>query len=202
MKINDEILRMLKEVSQALDGAGVLYAVGGAVAMALHGARRETVDVDVFALEEARGKALRAIRDAGYRIEPIMESFLYAAWPPWETSDRDVRVDLRFPASEPELSGIERAQRIEIPGGLKVRVFSPLMLTLSRLYSNQPKHLADLSIMYHRGLIPADEVNALLNEYDPPMARRFRIIMHRIEHPPKRRRPPRRFGPGAFGERS
>lgn len=102
-------------------------------------------------------------------------------------------VDLLFPADEIEISGIETAEEIEVKKGLKVRVFSPGILTLTRPYSENPKHLADLSILFHRGLIPVEETLKLLKEYDPPMADEFQQIIEKIAHPEPRRKPPQGF---------
>ncbi len=193
-KVDAEVLRMLKDVAHALNASNVSYAIGGAVAMALYGVRRQTMDVDVFFPQEAKANALEAIRKIGYHIEPIGAPFLYAAYPPWETSDREIRVDLLFPEDDPELTAIQTAEAVEISEETTVPVFSPLMLTLSRLYSDQPRHLADLQMMFDRGLIPVKEVVLILQEHDPEMLTEFRRFLDKVTGPQKRRRPPKGLG--------
>jgi hypothetical protein len=191
--VNEEVRRMLKEVAGVLNEARVPYAVGGAVAMALYGVRRATMDVDIFSLESAKRKVLRALRNIGYEIEPAGAPFLYLAYPPWQTSGRDVRVDLLFPADEPDISGVETAQNIEVEPGLKVKVFSLVMLTLSRLYSDQPRHRTDLYLLHERGLLPVEEAMEILEEYDPRTAREFQELVEDMVRPTRRGERPRRW---------
>jgi len=172
-----EVRKLLADAARILGPLGRRYALGGAVAMALRGVVRSTLDIDVFVAEEVRGRALSAFYKAGYRIEPVFEPFHYLARPPWKVSNAETRTDLLFPAGQPEVFGIETSRPVDLGAGLKVRTLTPLALVLGKLYSDDPRHLADLHLMYHRGLVDEAEIEKVLRRLDPPMVRRFRKLL-------------------------
>lgn len=194
----DEVERMLRDLQPVLKACGKQCAVGGAVALAVHGVVRHTLDLDVFADEEIRPRLLRAVHERGYRIEPVYEPFHYAARPPWRTSSDEVRVDLLFPAAEPEFSGIVSAEKARPYKGVSVRVFNPVILALTRVYSDNPKHLVDLSLMLARGVLPIDDVREILSESDPAALRDFERKLSFIT---RRLAAPKRPKPGSFSRR-
>lgn len=183
---SDQVLQMLADVLPILKRYEKQCAVGGAVAMGIQGAPRATMDLDVFILDKCRSRILYDIRKLGYQIIPVFEPFHYAAYPRWRTADIDpeVRIDLLFPADDIEVAGIERAEDVTVGRGkaaFSVRVFSPLFLTLSKLYSSQGKHLIDLGMMFNRGMIPMDEVLQILKDNDPDMVKKFLARIKFIE---------------------
>ena len=171
---------MLRDILPALKSVGKDYALGGAIAMALRGVVRDTLDLDVFAMERVKGKLLSAIYQVGYRIEPVFEPFHYVARPPWRTSNPEVRVDLMFPAADPEYSGVKGAEPVQVKRGVQVRVFTNLLVALTRVYSDNPKHKLDLLLMYNRGALPYDEIMRVLKIHDPDMAKVFPRQMKRL----------------------
>lgn len=58
--------RALADATQALDAAGVEYALCGGLALALHGYVRATTDVDVLILPEDAKRAEAAVYNAGF----------------------------------------------------------------------------------------------------------------------------------------
>lgn len=194
----NEVKHMLKDLQPVLKACGKKCAIGGAVALAVHGVARHTLDLDVFAAEEIRPKLLRAVHDLGYSIDPVYEPFHYIGKPPWRTSSDEVRVDLLFPADEPEFSGIVSAQMMQLYEGISARVFNPVILTLTRVYSTNPKHLADLAMMLARGVLPIDDVRDVLGLYDPDGLRTFEKKLRQIS---ERMVAPKRPKPGVFSQK-
>lgn len=60
-----------KTLVSSLDESGVDYAVCGGLAMAVWGAPRATVDIDMLILAEALEEAARVARDLGFTIEAL-----------------------------------------------------------------------------------------------------------------------------------
>ena len=193
--ITGDVARMLKDLQPVLKSFGKHCAVGGAVAMAFHGVDRYTKDLDVFAAEAVRNKLLRAIHEQGYRVEPIFEPFHYIARPPWRTASDEARVDILFPSYEPEFSGVVSAEPIAISKGNAVRVFTPLMLALTRVYSTEPRHLTDLAMMLARGVLPVEEIRAALRAYN---ADDLKVFEKKLKLISKRTIAPKRPKPGSF----
>ena len=107
---------LLELVAETIDTLGVDYAVGGAVAMAAYGYRRNTSDVNLFAHEDDQPRILRALRAGGAtEIEEVFRPFHYVARNP-EHDNPEIRIDVLFPASDPELSAIEFPERHEAYG--------------------------------------------------------------------------------------
>jgi len=179
---------MLLDILPVLKRHPGAYAIGGAIGMGFRGAVRYTEVLDVFVLEEERLDLLAEVHGLGYRIKPTFEPFYYEAWPPWRPYDPEIKIDLLFPAGEPELSGIETATSLQVKKGSRVRVMTPLMLALAKVYSDQPRHIADLGMMLSRGLVAVRDMEATLRDHDPDMLPTLRKQLKLLGP----RRPPQR----------
>jgi hypothetical protein len=62
-----------EQVIQALNAAGLDYAVCGALALAIHGAPRATTDIDLLVAPPSVDRVLEAVRPLGYTLpaEPM-----------------------------------------------------------------------------------------------------------------------------------
>lgn len=169
------------------------YAIGGAIAMHAHGHTRETTDVDAFLLDEDRNTILRAIRSEKLKVSTVMEPFHYVAYLP-EHNDLDYRIDLLFPAAEPELSAIEFPDRVSIEG-LTANVFPIDLLVMSKFYSDRTKDELDIVMLYDRGLFDPNSVMRIIESIDSEGAKDFAKLIEKIKKPrlarprPKKRTP-------------
>ncbi len=191
-QVTPNVARLIAAMAEALEPLKVPYAVGGAVAMSAHGVRRHTDDVDVFALDEDRPKVLRALRAAGLRIVEVMSPFHYAAYLP-DVDDPEVRIDVLFPAGEPELSAVEYPARAEI-GGVEFNVFALELLVATKFYSDRVKDELDIARMYESGVFEPATVRALIASFDPDGAKEFDALMKRLAQPRTKRARPTRKG--------
>lgn len=182
---------MLQRATAALDALNVPYGIGGALAMRAHGYSRETTDVDVFALDESRGPIIRALRSHELTVAPVFQPFHYVAYDP-VYGDPEIRIDMLFPASEPELSGIEYAERKMI-AGINTRVFPVNLLVASKFYSDRDEDHRDIGAMLHRGIFDPSEVERLIASVDPEGAADFHAEVAAALRPrPVRKRPTRK----------
>lgn len=65
------LLEEFKSITQALNDAGIDYAVCGGWAMAIHGLARATMDIDLLVLDDDVEKILRIVKDQGYDVEGL-----------------------------------------------------------------------------------------------------------------------------------
>ena len=169
----DELLRRL---TSAVGGAsGIAYAIGGATAMALHGYKRETQDVDVFVLDRDLNRFMVALRGAGLEVYAIAEASHFAARLPGDP-EPERRINVLVPFSEPELSAAEFPVEVETGSG-KLRYMSPPLLAMVKFYafddSGDLRHAADLQAMYRRGVYDADHVRTMILSVDPERVEAF-----------------------------
>lgn len=64
-----------KGIVQALDGAGIDYAVVGAVALAIHGMPRTTTDIDILIRPEDSERVEKVVQALGFRFPSIPMTF-------------------------------------------------------------------------------------------------------------------------------
>jgi len=170
------LLRTLKSVTAALRRARVRHAVGGSLAMAAHGYRRETTDIDVFIDAKQKPAAMRAIRKLGWPTASVFRGFHHIAEIPGFDID-DLRVDLLFPADDPDWSAVQAPERVHI-GSVQFDAFPLLLLILAKVQAvsdmgeEGDKHLGDLKELWRRGLI--EEVPLI------KLARRSRMLTETV----------------------
>ncbi len=63
-----DLYEELRRVTQALDNAGLAYAVAGGIAVAVHGAPRATADIDLLIRPEDAAAAASVIEALGYPL--------------------------------------------------------------------------------------------------------------------------------------
>ena len=189
---------MLNRLRRAVQGKRITYAVGGATALAAHGYRRNTRDVDVLVIEKDLPKILRALRGVGLDVFAVFEPSHFAAKLPGDP-DPERRIDVLVPYSEPELSAIEFPVKKR-----KLRMFDSDLLALSKFYalddSKDPRHGYDLHAMFRRGMFDPRKVRMMLGSVDPERLPAFDELIRLFSAPtqggPKRRRPEGRIPRG------
>lgn len=183
------LLGKLLEIVRELD---VPVAIGGGLAVNLHGVERHTNDVDAFLRAEDRQAIVRALRQAGLTVDKVFGGFHYVAYEP-DAPDLRVRIDLMFPAGDPELAAVEHPVVME-KWGESVPAFPVELLVLAKFYSDQPLDRWDIAALYENGSFEAGTVRALLATTDPDNVVEFDALMAEIQRPRtgRRRPPPRR----------
>lgn len=159
---------LIARLRAAVACAPVRYAVVGATAMAVHGYKRYTADVDIVVLEEDLNALTCAMRQAKLQVYEIAEPYHYAAKLPGDV-DPERRIDILVPAGPPETTAAIRAV-IDSTLGLKVAAPHQLALMKFIAYDDDPrgvKHLADLVAMYRRGIFSALTVREVLTVIEP-----------------------------------
>ena len=156
-KLLRTFLAMAKEVRRP-------YAIGGALSMSAHGYSRETKDVDAFLLERDRLTWLRAARKHGLTVDNIFGHIHYIAFFP-KDGDARIRIDMLFPAAEPDLSAVEHPTKGTI-GGVKARVFPVELLAIAKFISDRPEDNRDFATMFNLGLFEPATVRAILRSFE------------------------------------
>ncbi len=150
-------MTVLEQVCNALGAAHVRYAVVGGYAVALHGAVRGTIDIDIavrWSRDDLR-RAARALEDIGlvsrlpvgadevfdFRDEYIANRGL-VAWNFHDPDDPLRQVDIVIAY---DLTG-KKTHRVELPGGA-VRVLSIEDLIAMKRDSGRPQDLEDAAAL-------------------------------------------------------
>lgn len=172
--MNPKTLRLLKEALPPARKSRAPFAVGGGIAVNVHGYERETRDVDLFfGAETFRGDVLRAFRAMGFEIDGAMSPHLYFAFPRWSRSPR-TRIDLMFSAEAVPIDAAERPVKVR-RWGLSFPVVTPEHLALLKFDSDRPRDERDLEELYELGAFDPAAASELLSDLDGPgAARAFR----------------------------
>lgn len=140
-----DVISAAKRVGDALERAGVTYAIGGALALGVHGALRATrdVDVNVFCTAEQLPAALAALRQAGValREESVLVEAERDGWfSGWLAA---IRVDVFVPSID--FSWAAARRRVLRPfAGAELWFLSIESLCVFKLLFFRTKDLADL----------------------------------------------------------
>ncbi len=189
--ISSEVFALLRDAVHAAASVTSLYAIGGAVGMAAHGYARQTSDVDLFVDKDARAGILRALRLAGFHVQPIFEGLHYVAQRPGE-KDPELRIDVLVPYDDPDWSAVAAPETAEM-GGLSFHVFPSELLVLSKFYGvDNPQYLADIYKMHHRGLFDAALARKYLLEMDPEKVPEWESLIRDFDRPRLTSKKPRR----------
>lgn len=177
------------------------YAIGGAVAMAELGYRRETQDINVFVLAEHLNAFMRALSAAGLQTYAIQEPSHYAAKLRGDP-DPERRLDMQVPYGEPEFSAVEYAYT----GKDGLRYMGGDLLAMVKFYayddSRDYRHAGDLAAMYRRGLFVPGEVRAMIEAVDPERLEKYNAVIQAILEVgagQRKRRPQKRLPPPEGG---
>jgi len=163
------------------------YAVGGALAMSAHGYVRQTSDVDAFLLDEHRLEWLRAARSVGLIVDEVFSKVHYMAFFP-RHGDPRIRIDMLFPADEPELSAVEYPVRASI-GGIATNVFPLALLAIDKFASDRPEDHRDFERMLHLGMFDPADLRVIIASFDPDMAKRFDLAISDLSIADRRVKP-------------
>lgn len=184
-------LSLLKRLLETLRAIDVPVAIGGGLAVNLHGVERHTDDVDAFLRSEDRLAVVRALRQAGFTVDKVFGSFHYVAYEPG-APDLRVRIDLMFPAGDPELAAVEHPVVLEKWGEV-IPAFPVELLVLAKFYSDQPLDRWDIAALFENGSFEPGTVRALLATLDAENVPDFDALMAEIRRPRQgRKRPPPR----------
>ena len=122
----EDLKETLKRAAAVLRDADVPFLLGGGLAAWARGGPETEHDLDLMLRPEDAEQALRALEDAGFRVEKPPEEWLYKAW------DGDVMIDLIFnPTGNPvDDAMFERADELEVQAvSMKVMALEDVMVT-------------------------------------------------------------------------
>lgn len=154
--IKKTMLRLIVRVARR---AKVKFGIGGGVAVAAHGYRRDTMDVDAFFHYEDRQKVLRAFRllvGTTYALEPLDASH-WIAIPPG--AEPDERIDLLFATGDPEESAIELS-KMGTYRGVQAPMFPVDWLIVTKYLADRddPKDWLDIYALHQRGAFAVKDI--------------------------------------------
>ena len=167
----------------ALNDAELPYAVIGAVALAARGLPRQTRDIDVVVLVDTAFAALDALATVGFRSAAPVDRGdepepMYVL-----VHDDGSEIDLLVAVAEPESMVIAEAGTAEVFGA-RAPVATLEHLVLLYLYSNQPRHFADLARIVTETEVDLAAVESYLREVHPEMLPVLRAKVEEARHPP------------------
>lgn len=143
--LDADITAATVRVASALETAGVPYAIGGAIALTMHGFPRATrdVDVNVFCEPSELPTTLAALQRAGLALDAQRAS-AEAAAEGWFTAwDGAIRIDVFVPSIA--FSWEAMGSRVQLPFlGQSIWFLSAEALSVFKLLFFRTKDLADL----------------------------------------------------------
>jgi hypothetical protein len=122
----DDFLSTLKKAAAALREADARFLLGGGLAAWARGGPESNHDLDLMVRPEDAKRAVKALEEAGLRIEDPPEEWLYKAW------DGDVLVDIIFePSGGPvDDAMFERAEELDVNAvTMQVMALEDVMVT-------------------------------------------------------------------------
>jgi hypothetical protein len=154
---------LAREIADALEGDGVPYAVGGAIALGYYTAPRATRDVDVNVFvppEQGLAPLLERLARLGFEADAPLDVLRRSALEEgqFRGSIRGMRVDVFVPALEYYASLVKRRRRVTLLG-------RPLWIL-------GPEDLVVLKMVFYRRKDLAD-VEAVLTDQKPALDRTF-----------------------------
>lgn len=185
-------IRLLHRLLDVTEHEGIRVAIGGGLAVNVHGYARETTDVDAFFRMEDRLRIIRALREAGFIIERLFAPNHYAAFPP-RAKDVRHRIDLMFPEGDPELAAVEFPVVIYKKEWKRtVPVFPVELLVIAKLQAalnpEGERHAADVRALMELGAFEPDTIRALLRSFDRDLLPELERIAKTFRRPRTRRR--------------
>jgi Nucleotidyl transferase of unknown function (DUF2204) len=148
------------------------YAIGGAIAMAVHGYERHTNDLDAFLLDDDREAWLHALQKEGLSLKTLYDPFHFVAWLP-KHRDENVHIDLLFPADPIDVGAIDGRVRRTFRGKT-LQVVPTEMLALMKWSSERSEDQHDFVSFLKRDLFEPKTAEIMLQYVDPRAAVLFR----------------------------
>lgn len=157
----ESALAFIRRVAPLLEARGVVWAVGGGVAIGLHGVARATADVDIFVRDRDR-EALALFREQGASVGATSASS-FVVYPPSSrrTHAATDRVDVVFATREPLRGAVERATPMPL-GSVEVPVLRAVDLCAAKLLSHGPHDAADAIALIEAGMVDVAQVRSVL----------------------------------------
>jgi hypothetical protein len=146
--VSADALALGLSVGAALERAGIPYALGGALALGVHGLVRATRDVDlnVFVTASSAHPVLQLLLREGLSLDlptALREAETEGLAVAWQD---ETRVDLFFPSID--LSWEALRSRVKLPvGGTEAWFLSAELLSCFKLLFFRPKDLVDLETL-------------------------------------------------------
>ncbi|MBL8923703.1 MAG: hypothetical protein JNJ54_32915 [Myxococcaceae bacterium] len=138
-----DALSLAVELGRVLDAARMPYAIGGALALGVHGVSRSTQDVDVFIRPEQLDRLLQVLTENGVavdhakaRAEGLTEGVFFT----WAGT---TRIDVFLPSIDLSWEALRTRVSIAIQGQA-TWFLSPELLSCFKLLFFRPKDLLDL----------------------------------------------------------
>jgi hypothetical protein len=170
--ISPKIEELLDLFLAASAEIGRPYAIGGALAMGVHGFRRQTDDVDAYVNHEDRVEWIRALRRQGLTVTALFAGVHYVALLP-EHGDPEIKIDLLVPAEDPDLSAIEVPDSATI-ANRNVEVWPLDLLVIAKFRSTREEDHADVAKMFERGLFDPKSVRTIMRHMgEQELAQKF-----------------------------
>jgi hypothetical protein len=182
--VDVDLAEVTKQVAGALEGAGVPYAIGGALALGIHGALRATrdVDVNVFCPPEQLGTVLEALGSAGVELDrarATAEAQTEGWFSVWLGA---VRVDVFVPSIDFSWEAARRRVQRSFAGA-PLWFLSAESLCVFKLLFFRTKDLADLEQLVMTTPLDApwvrEQVVSMMGADDPRVAAWDRIVSGR-----------------------
>lgn len=184
LAIVDEMLRVATKIAKK---ARVKMGIGGGIAVAAHGYRRSTDDVDAFFHYTDRRKVLAAAR--AIAPEYTMESLHDSHWilvPP--DAEPNARIDLLFATGDPEESAIEMSRAGTFHKN-SAPIFPIDMLIVTKFLAerDEAKDWLDIYALYQRGAFTVPQIQKRLRQMGMSQdATAFGDFMERLQAMKKR----------------
>ena len=147
-----DLVAEMHAIAAALDGAGIVYAVCGGVAVTAYGAPRSTDDLDILVAPEDVPSALEAVRPLGYVFAALPLRFDEGTHRE-RTVQRVTKVDEGahlvldlINATGPFEGSLRDAIEVRLPDG-PLRLVSKLTLLEMKRLAGRAKDLADIEAL-------------------------------------------------------
>ena len=160
-----DAVAVARKLADALEAAGVPYAIGGAIAYGYYGAARGTKDVDVnlFVTPDGSRKALEVLVQAGVKLD--VDEAMRTGLERGDAIGRFglMRIDIFF--NTIELHDVASRRTVTVPMmGRPVRILSREDIVILKLFFNRGKDWVDVERLLGRagGALDRDEVRRWL----------------------------------------
>ena len=133
-------------IARALEAAGIDHAIGGALALGVHGVPRGTLDVDlnVFVSEERLGEVFDVLRAVGVAVDPVSATNAARAQGMFIGNLDGMRIDVFVPSIPFSHEAGRTRVRIASPDGGSDWFLSAEALAVFKLLFARPKDFVDL----------------------------------------------------------
>jgi hypothetical protein len=142
----DHLRSTLSDLMRWFEGEHLRAAVIGGVAAGLHGEPRLTEDVDAVTLDIGAEQLIASGQRYGFvpRVEDALE-FSHRTRVLLMKHRSGVNLDLSLGALPFEFEVVERAQRVDVGGGVEITIASPEDLIIMKALARRVQDMADIA---------------------------------------------------------